>query len=122
MVNKHLQDAINLDEKGTHSDKVFNTAAVVSSIISLALLLVCVVAYAIHSDTGLLFFKLTFYPMLAFNIAGIYLSFAQVFRNRYLSAVIGATLSVATLISLIVIIILQIVLLKTVHIIPFNFI
>lgn len=121
MVGKHLQDALELEDKSTYSDKIYNTGAVLSSSISVIMLITCVIAFIANSNTGLLFWQYLFYPMLVFNISGIYLSIAQVLRNRYFSIILSSTLSVITFLAIVVIIILQIVIYHKVWIVPFVF-
>lgn len=125
MVRKSIQnaieDAIEMEEKSTPSDKIYNTGAVVTSLLAFLLNITFLIVFLVDQNAGLLTWQYTFYPMLVFNIAAIYLSFAQVLRNRYLSATLSSALAVLNLIGIVVVIILQAVLLKQIYIVPFIF-
>lgn len=114
-----LQNAITLDDNSTHSDKVYNTGAICCSVASLALLIGCLITYIISDSIGLIIWQSLFYPILIFDVVAIYLSFAQLLRNRYFSILISSCISALVMICLIVVIILQIVILKKLYIIPF---
>ena len=110
-----------MEEKSTHSDKIFNTCALLAACAALALYLFWGIAFLIDREVGLTFFLYVFYPLLAADAAAVYLSLAQLCRNRYLSAVLSSVLSLTVLLALIVAVILQGVLLKQVYILPFCF-
>lgn len=114
-----IDESIELDEKQTPSDKVFNVVSLLCGAAAAALLLICLIFYFTLPDVAVLAWIYAFYPIVVFVAAGTFCSAAQLLRNRYFTSVAAFILNIAGIVAAITVLIVQAAVYKEVFIAPF---
>ncbi len=117
-----LQVAYEMEVKRTRSDVLYNGLALTSAILSFVLIVGALILHFVKTAIGSVVYTIVFYPALASLIASVYLTLAQIFRNRYLTVIISLVLNLLTLSAIVASVILQAILLETSLIFPLNLI
>ena len=122
-----IDEALELDEKQTPSDRIFNAVALGTGIFAGLLLLVCLILYlsitqAAVLDTPFYIYAwlLLFYPILIMALVGLYFSVGQLMRNHYFTTIFAVLLNTLAAAALITVLIIQAAR-GQIYIVPFYF-
>lgn len=118
---EELAQSMEMDDKSVYSHKVYNTVALISSITSAVLEVLCFILYLTVPQIGLYTFSLVFYPLAILLLVTFFFSIPELLRNIYMSSLIALLVASVMIILLIVAVFLQGFLLGTVYIVPFMF-
>lgn len=114
-----LNQSIDIDNKSSHADRIYNGLSFTAAVLSCALLLAALIAYLVDPAKGLFVFAVVFYPTAVLIVVSYVFGIAELLRNRYFTTILAVVLTSAVLIGTVVFIILQGALLNNVAIFPF---
>lgn len=116
-----IDNSIELEEKSSPSDKLFNKLSIVFAAVSLGIFFICLVMFCVDKNIGLNLFKYAVYPIILINLFSYVFSIPQLLRNRYFSALLGFLIAAACLIGVIIFVVFQYIYFGRVYMVPFVF-
>ncbi|MCL2675029.1 MAG: hypothetical protein FWE84_00320 [Firmicutes bacterium] len=118
-LEKSVTESIEMDKKSTFSGKLFGGIGLSSSILAFLLASSAGAGFWVSLDVGVKIWLWTHYPTLVFLFLGLFFSIKQRLRGRFMSANFSIVISIACVLIVIALIIVQIALLGKVYIYPF---
>lgn len=115
----NIQGSMELEEKGTRSDHIYNMVALVCALVAAALELSSLIAFLIYNTAGFRLWSIFFYPMLIAIIGAFFFSTSELFRNRYFKSLLAFLIASIVTVIAVIFIVVQAVVYKQVYIIPF---
>lgn len=114
-----INQSIEIENKSSHADRLFNGLSLTGSLLACALLLGALIAYAVDVQSGLIAFACVFYPLVVFEIVAFVFGIQELVRNRYFTSILSVSLASVVLLGTVAFLILQGVYFGGVAVFPF---
>ncbi|MCL2847866.1 MAG: hypothetical protein FWE13_03855 [Firmicutes bacterium] len=124
---EHLQQSIELDTKKTPSDTILSTVGILTGTLAGLLVLICLILYLaiprppVGIDFAEVVWYFIYYPSVVLVIVGLFCTVGQLFRNHYISTIIGLIINTSVAIALITVSLVQGIAFGQVLVFPFWF-
>lgn len=116
---EEIKESIGLDEKSSHSDRLYNRIALASGISAGALLISSLAAYAVNEISGLYAFQTVFYPVVLLLLLSFVFGIGERLRNRYFTSGLALIIAVVVTLGLAAFMTAQGILYQAVYVWPF---
>ena len=102
-----INQSIEIENKSSHADRLFNGLSLTGSLLACALLLGALITYAVDVQSGLIAFACVFYPLVVFEIVAFVFGIQELVRNRYFTSILSVSLASIVLLGTVAFLILQ---------------
>lgn len=114
-----INQSIEIENKSSHADRLFNGLSLSGSTLACALLLGALITYAVNVRSGLIAFACVFYPLVVFEAVAFVFGIKELVRNRYFTSILSVSLAAVVLLGTVAFLILQGVYYGGVAVFPF---